>query len=87
MSNRLHSTYWAEIEFPPCSLRRTRSDIPMIRLTSETRKKLRHIANFALIGATLTGVVVGRTDLPYDPRDIVGLTTAALAAIWIFRRR
>ncbi|VVE12128.1 hypothetical protein PAQ31011_02704 [Pandoraea aquatica] len=59
----------------------------MIRLPSETRKKLRHVTNFALIGATLTGVVIGRTNLPYDPRDIVGLVTAALAAIWIFRRR
>lgn len=59
----------------------------MIRLPSETRKKLKHIANFALIGATLTGVAVGRTELPYDPRDIVGLMTAALAAIWIFCRR
>jgi hypothetical protein len=59
----------------------------MIKLTEETRKKLRHVANFALIGSTMTGVAFGRTNLPYDPRDIVGIIAAALAALWLFCRR
>lgn len=59
----------------------------MFRPTAEIREKIRHVANFALIGATFTGVTVGRTDLPYDLRDIVGIASAAVAALWIFRRR
>lgn len=59
----------------------------MLSLKPETRQKLRHVANFALIGSTMTGVVIGRTDLPYDPRDVAGVIVATITAIWLFSRR
>ncbi|APD13625.1 hypothetical protein RO07_25610 [Pandoraea pulmonicola] len=59
----------------------------MIKFTPETRMKLQSIGGFAVLGAAVTGVVVGKTDLPYDPRDVGAIVFAAVSALWLFRRR
>ncbi|VVE24814.1 hypothetical protein PPN31114_03331 [Pandoraea pneumonica] len=59
----------------------------MIKISPETRAKLRCVVSFAVIGSSLTGVTVGRMDFAYDARDVVGLVFAAISALWLFCRR
>ncbi|WP_353192295.1 hypothetical protein [Pandoraea pnomenusa] len=59
----------------------------MIKISSETRLKLKAIAGYAVLGSFLAGLTYSRGDLPYDPRDIGAIIGAALSALWLFRPR
>ncbi|VVE39600.1 hypothetical protein PIN31009_04049 [Pandoraea iniqua] len=62
----------------------------MIKISPQTREKLRGVASYTVIGISVTGVTIGNMELPFfpfDPRYIGAAIGASVSAIWLFCRR